>query len=68
VTVDYGADHLRVEVVDTGGEPGPGAETGNGHGLIGLRERLAVYGGTLDARPLAGGGYHVTASIPVRAS
>ncbi|WP_053720767.1 sensor histidine kinase [Saccharothrix sp. NRRL B-16348] len=67
VTVDYGADHLRVEVVDTGGEPGPGAATGDGHGLIGLRERLAVYGGTLDARPRAGGGYQVTASIPVEA-
>ncbi|QQQ74319.1 sensor histidine kinase [Saccharothrix sp. 6-C] len=67
VTVVYGADHLRVEVVDTGGEPGPGAAAGDGHGLIGLRERLAVYGGTLDARPRAGGGYHVTASIPVQA-
>ncbi|XVS62325.1 sensor histidine kinase [Actinosynnema sp. CA-299493] len=67
VTVAYGVDHLRVEVVDTGGEPGPGAATGNGHGLIGLRERLAVYGGTLDARPRTGGGYHVTASIPVQA-
>ena len=67
VTVAYGADHLRVEVVDTGGEPGPGAATGNGHGLIGLRERLAVYGGTLDARPGPGGGYRVIASIPVQA-
>ncbi|MEV8441788.1 histidine kinase [Actinosynnema sp. NPDC051121] len=65
VTVHYGADHLRVDVVDTGGGPGPGAGAGNGHGLIGLRERLAVYGGTLDARPRPGGGYHVTASIPV---
>ncbi|NUT52119.1 MAG: sensor histidine kinase [Saccharothrix sp.] len=67
VTVDYGDDRLRVEVVDTGGEPGPGAATGNGHGLIGLRERLAVYGGTLDARPRPGGGYRVTAWIPVEA-
>ncbi|GAB2992732.1 hypothetical protein GCM10027184_53810 [Saccharothrix stipae] len=65
VTVDYGADHLRVEVVDTGGEPGPGAATGDGHGLIGLRERLAVYGGTLEARRRPEGGYQVTASIPV---
>ncbi|ONI92691.1 sensor histidine kinase [Saccharothrix sp. ALI-22-I] len=65
VTVDYGADHLGVEVVDTGGTAGPGAATGNGHGLIGLRERLAVYGGTLKARPRPSGGYRVTASIPL---
>ncbi|WP_238412716.1 sensor histidine kinase [Saccharothrix deserti] len=66
VTVDYGVDHLRVEVVDTGGRPGPGAATGNGHGLIGLRERLAVYGGTLEARKRLSGGYRVTASIPLQ--
>ncbi|MFI9008065.1 sensor histidine kinase [Actinosynnema sp. NPDC053489] len=67
VTVDHGDDRLRVDVVDTGGTPGPGAAGGNGHGLIGLRERLAVYGGTLEARPRPGGGYQVTASIPVGA-
>ncbi|WP_231499987.1 sensor histidine kinase [Saccharothrix sp. NRRL B-16314] len=67
VTVDYGADDLRVDVVDTGGEPGPGAAGGAGHGLIGLRERLAVYGGTLNARRRLGGGYRVTALIPLEA-
>ncbi|MFD0205194.1 MULTISPECIES: sensor histidine kinase [Saccharothrix] len=67
VMVEYGVDSLRVEVVDTGGEPGPGAAVGNGHGLIGLRERLAVYGGTLDARARDGGGYRVAAWIPVEA-
>jgi signal transduction histidine kinase len=66
VTIDYGADQLRVDVVDTGGGPGPGASTGAGHGLIGLRERLAVYGGTLNARRL-GAGYRVTAQIPLEA-
>ncbi|WP_281262326.1 sensor histidine kinase [Saccharothrix carnea] len=68
VTVEYGVDFLRVEVVDTGGEAGPGAAVGNGYGLIGLRERLAVYGGTLEARARVGGGYRVAASIPVEAS
>ncbi|MET1074755.1 MAG: histidine kinase [Umezawaea sp.] len=66
VLVEYGADHLLVEVTDIGGTPGP-TSAGTGRGLIGLRERLAVYGGTLRAglRPL--GGYRVTARIPLEA-
>ncbi|GGP61605.1 sensor histidine kinase [Saccharothrix coeruleofusca] len=66
VTVDYGADRLRVEVTDTGGEP-DGSTSGNGLGLLGLRERLAVYGGTLRAGPRPAGGYRVTALIPLEA-
>jgi signal transduction histidine kinase len=59
VLVDYGDDHLRVEVADTGGRPAA-AGTGTGRGLIGLRERLAVYGGPCGgARPTA-----ATASTP----
>lgn len=65
VTVTYEDGHLRVEVTDTGGTPGPAAPTGNGHGLMGLRERLAVYGGTLRAGPRPLGGYRVQALIPV---
>ncbi|WP_405607711.1 sensor histidine kinase [Streptomyces sp. NBC_01508] len=71
VAVEYGADHLRVEVTDTGGTPGHSgatgatATTGNGRGLIGLHERLAVYGGTLHAGPRPLGGYRVQALIPV---
>lgn len=65
VTVAYDTGHLRVEVTDTGGTPGPAASTGNGHGLIGLRERLAVYGGTLRTGPRPLGGYRVQALIPV---
>ncbi|WP_330291121.1 sensor histidine kinase [Streptomyces sp. NBC_00576] len=40
--------------------------TGNGRGLIGLRERLAVYGGELTAGPTLAGGYRVTARVPWR--
>ncbi|MER7845829.1 sensor histidine kinase [Kitasatospora sp. NPDC096077] len=65
VTVDHAPDHLRVEVTDTGGRPTGAAATGDGRGLLGLRERLAVYGGTLRTGPRPGGGYRVTASIPL---
>ncbi|GGO45408.1 sensor histidine kinase [Streptomyces lasiicapitis] len=65
VTVDYGPERLRVEVTDTGGRPGAGAPTGNGRGLIGLRERLAVHDGTLNTGRRLTGGYRVEALIPL---
>ncbi|MER7752281.1 sensor histidine kinase [Kitasatospora sp. NPDC097643] len=68
VTVEYAADHLRVEVTDTGGRPTGAAATGNGRGLLGLRERLAVYGGTLHTGPRMRGGYRVKALIPLESS
>ncbi|HEX6342531.1 sensor histidine kinase [Umezawaea sp.] len=68
VAVDYGADTLSVEVTDTGGTPSAAAATGNGRGLIGLRERLAVYGATLRSGPRLLGGYRVTALIPLEST
>ncbi|MFJ8860770.1 sensor histidine kinase [Streptomyces sp. NPDC102451] len=65
VTVEHGPDRLRVEVTDTGGRPGAGAAEGNGRGLIGLRERLAVYDGTLHTGRRLTGGYRVEALIPL---
>ncbi|MFF3686347.1 sensor histidine kinase [Streptomyces sp. NPDC002187] len=65
VTVEYGPERLRVEVTDTGGHPGAGAPTGNGRGLIGLRERLAVHDGTLNTGRRLTGGYRVEALIPL---
>jgi signal transduction histidine kinase len=64
VVVHYGAEELNIEVTDTGGRA---TETGgSGRGLLGLRERLAVYGGTLRTGPLiTGDGWRVTAVIPV---
>ncbi|WP_420823208.1 MULTISPECIES: sensor histidine kinase [Streptomyces] len=65
VTVEYGPQRLRVEVTDTGGHPGAGVAAGNGRGLIGLRERLAVYDGTLNTGRRLTGGYRVEALIPL---
>ncbi|MFF3075100.1 sensor histidine kinase [Kitasatospora sp. NPDC057936] len=68
VTVEYAPAHLAVEVTDTGGRPTGAAATGNGRGLIGLRERLAVYGGTLHTGTRPRGGYRVKALIPLESS
>jgi len=61
VHVRYG-DTLLLEVRDDGQGCANGDGTGNG--LIGMKERVALLGGTIDAGSLAGGGYHVAASIP----
>ncbi|MEU2080616.1 histidine kinase [Streptomyces albus] len=77
VTVRYAERSLRVEVLNsgpsvlTGDAAGPGSRPaagraeGAGRGLLGLRERVAVYGGDLDARRRLGGGYRVRARIPL---
>ncbi len=67
ISVEHGPGALLVEVTDTGGGAAPAARTGGGHGLIGLRERAAVYGGTLEAGPRPGGGYRVRARFPLEA-
>ncbi|MFE7266507.1 sensor histidine kinase [Streptomyces sp. NPDC057592] len=65
VTVEYRPEQLRVEVTDAGGHPGESANAGSGQGLIGLRERLAVYDGTLNTGRRLTGGYRVEALIPL---
>jgi hypothetical protein len=65
IKVEYRPGEVRIEVADTGGTASPAAGTGNGRGLMGLRERLAVYGGSLDAGRRITGGYRVSAVIPV---
>jgi signal transduction histidine kinase len=65
IAIDYTPDAVRVEVTDTGGTSTAPVGAGNGRGLIGLRERLAVYGGTLSAGRRPTGGYRVLAAIPI---
>jgi signal transduction histidine kinase len=68
ITVEHAPGAVRIEVADSGGTRASGVGPGNGRGLIGLRERLAVLGGTLDAGPRRTGGYRVLAVLPLDAS
>jgi signal transduction histidine kinase len=65
VDVTYAPDELHITVTDTGGHRTPDAATSTGRGLAGLRERLAVYGGTLQAGARLTGGYRVQAHLPL---
>src|SRR5712692_3289748 len=67
VRLDYCGGDLVVEVADAGRTAGPAgpAVPGAGRGLLGLRERTALYGGELDAGPRPGGGWLIRARIPV---
>jgi len=65
VLLRYGDHQLRVEVDDDGRGPPPGGTPASGHGLIGMGERVALFGGTLETGPRPGGGFVVLATIPV---
>ena len=67
VTVCYGDRQVTVEVTDDGrgaAAATAGGGDGTGVGLIGLRERVALFGGDLEAGPRPGGGYRVAARLP----
>ena len=69
VLVRYSPGAVAVEIADDGraGTDGAPAE-GTGHGLIGMRERVAVFGGELTAGPVPGGGYRMAARLPYAAA
>jgi signal transduction histidine kinase len=66
VTIAYGTDALELTILDRGdGEIARGRSGApGGHGLIGMRERTAMFGGTLTAGPRPGAGFEVRASLP----
>ena len=63
VTVRYGPEALEVEIVDDGSGSGNG--DGGGHGLVGMRERVALFGGEFQAGPQPAGGFRVHARLPL---
>jgi signal transduction histidine kinase len=64
VTVRWRPGELEIEVTDDG--PGPRSNAnGSGHGLIGMRERAALYGGCIHTESAAGGGFRVLARLPI---
>jgi signal transduction histidine kinase len=68
VTLRYGADDLELTVIDNGDATPPAklrrSSDGHGHGVIGMRERAALFGGTLTAEPRLDHGFKVTAMLP----
>ncbi|WP_214405913.1 sensor histidine kinase [Pseudonocardia lacus] len=64
VTVRAAEGGVRIEVVDDGRAPRSSARRPAGQGLIGMQERVAVYGGTLSAGPRPEGGFRVVADVP----
>ena len=69
VTVRYRPDALELEISDTGnGGGGNGNDFGTGHGLVGMRERVAMFGGELVTGRRAEGGFGVRARLPLDAA
>ena len=66
VVIRRSGDDLAIEVSDTGAGRLNGG--GSGHGLVGMRERVALYGGHFDARASNGGGFVVRARLPLAAT
>jgi signal transduction histidine kinase len=63
VALRYGANEVQVEVRDDG--RGPSTDDGLGHGLIGIKERVKIYGGDMQVGAAGGGGFVLRARLPL---
>ena len=61
--IGYEDAALRLEILDDGRGVN-GRAAADGHGLVGMRERVGVYGGSFEAGPRSGGGYRVAVLLP----
>ncbi|GAA1588386.1 sensor histidine kinase [Actinomadura kijaniata] len=68
VELRYGRDRLTITVADGGARRDREEWRGGGHGLVGMRERVTMLGGALEAGPAPDGGWFVRAEIPYEAS
>jgi signal transduction histidine kinase len=66
VHLRYGDGKLRIEVSDDG--RGAAGSDGRGHGLVGVRERVKLYGGEMTAASANGGGFRLTTTLPLAGS
>jgi signal transduction histidine kinase len=64
VGIHYGTDSLELEVADDGADVPVSGRHGSGHGLVGMRERVALYGGRFEASRKPSGGFVVRATLP----
>jgi signal transduction histidine kinase len=66
IDVSYGPRGVTIAVLDDGAGKLATANGAGGHGLVGMRERIAVHGGEFSAGPRLGGGWQVRATVPAR--
>jgi signal transduction histidine kinase len=64
VTLRYAPDELQIEVRDDGDGSGANSD-GSGYGLVGVRERVKIYGGEMSAGAATGGGFILSTRLPI---